>query len=539
MSYEVLARKYRPSKFSEVVGQDHVLRPLQNSLKNNKLHQAYIFSGTRGVGKTTIGRLLAKSLNCESISKDAEPCNTCTSCNEIMAGSHLEFLEIDAASKTGVDSMRELLETALYKPSNAQYKIYLIDEVHMLSKSSFNALLKTLEEPPPHIIFLMATTEIEKVPKTVLSRCLQFNLKAIPQSLISAHITELLKQEKIKSDPTSIDLIAASALGSLRDGLTLLDQAIAYGNGALNGDEVKELLGTIDDSYIYELLENIFVGNGQGAHNALFKITELQAEYEMVLKAVINAIHEITLYQELKEVNKTEIEMLGGLIDSQLLQLFYEISINSLDKFHVHPNPYQALELCILRMLTFAHLNSSDNNTDEKKNSKHRQSQLKSTPVSSVKTKISDDIQTHENDDDHITDKTKAVQSFTMDLQDWNKDFYQLELSDVAQEITSQWQLDKAYENTLIFTRPRNSIDLTESMMDEFISSIEQQFNIKPEIKTHEGEVSMSPNILFNQESEKEIAASHKALNEQPVIADILKSFNGKINTDTIKTKKT
>ena len=227
MSYQVLARKYRPSTFSEVVGQEHILKALENSIEHNKPHQAYIFSGTRGVGKTTIARVFAKCLNCQKGDiPQTEPCNECTACLEIKAGRHIEFLEVDAASRTGVDDMRELLESVQYKPTNARYKIYLIDEVHMLSKSSFNALLKTLEEPPPHVMFLMATTEVEKVPKTVLSRCLQLNLKIIPETKIQDHFKSLLDLESIQYDEDSLSLIANSAQGSIRDGLTLLDQAL-------------------------------------------------------------------------------------------------------------------------------------------------------------------------------------------------------------------------------------------------------------------------------------------------------------------------
>ena len=266
MSYQVLARKYRPSNFSEVVGQEHILRALENSIEHNKLHQAYIFSGTRGVGKTTIARVFAKCLNCQNGEMpQLVPCDQCSACLEIKAGRHIEFLEVDAASRTGVDDMRELLESVQYKPANARFKIYLIDEVHMLSKSSFNALLKTLEEPPPHVIFLMATTEVEKVPKTVLSRCLQLNLKVIPETQIYDHLESLLKLESIKYDEESIRLIANSAKGSIRDGLTLLDQAIAHGNGLLDAEEVKALLGTIDESYIIELVNQVALSDGDGA----------------------------------------------------------------------------------------------------------------------------------------------------------------------------------------------------------------------------------------------------------------------------------
>ena len=345
MSYQVLARKYRPSTFSEVVGQQHILTALENSIQHNKLHQAYMFSGTRGVGKTTIARVFAKCLNCQKGDMpQVEPCNECSACLEIKAGRHIEFLEVDAASRTGVDDMRELLESVQYKPANARYKIYLIDEVHMLSKSSFNALLKTLEEPPPHVMFLMATTEVEKVPKTVLSRCLQLNLKTIPENQIRDHIQSLLDLENIKYDEESLALIASSAQGSIRDGLTLLDQAIAHGNGVLEADQVKALLGTIDQSYIIELVKNVAASDGDGAYLTLNKITELNVEYEQVLKIIISVFHKISLHQQLQNSEDAGIMQLAESIDPQVTQLHYEIALNALNKFHVHPHPKQALE---------------------------------------------------------------------------------------------------------------------------------------------------------------------------------------------------
>ena len=249
MSYEVLARKYRPIDFNEVIGQDHVVKALINSINQEKIHQAFIFSGTRGIGKTTIARILAKCLNCESSSKPTpDPCNECSNTKEISTGRSVDFLEIDAASNTQVEKIRDLIETVEYKPAKARFKIYLIDEVHMLSPASFNALLKTLEEPPPHVIFIFATTNPEKIPKTVQSRCLQLNLKTVDEEILSSHLKKILEKEKINYDNDSVSLIANTANGSVRDGLTLLDQAIAYGNGELLKEDVKALLGTNDNS---------------------------------------------------------------------------------------------------------------------------------------------------------------------------------------------------------------------------------------------------------------------------------------------------
>ena len=342
------------SNFEEVVGQPHIIQAIINSIASNKIHQAYIFSGTRGVGKTTLARILSKCLNClSSDTPVTKPCDSCTVCDEIKNGRHLDFLEIDAASKTGVDDMRELLDTVQYKPSSGRYKIYLIDEVHMLSTSSFNALLKTLEEPPSHVIFIFATTDPEKIPKTVQSRCLQLNLKTINRDNLEAHLQNVINSEKIKHDKNSLALISDSAQGSVRDALTLLDQSIAHGNGALNEADVKALLGTIDDSLVSELIGAVVNGEAEKAFNIFYKIEELTPEYENVLKHIISFIHKVSLEQVLKSSNKEPIRNMAQSVDKEFIQLIYEIAVNSYSKFSIHPNPKEALEICILRMLAF------------------------------------------------------------------------------------------------------------------------------------------------------------------------------------------
>jgi DNA polymerase-3 subunit gamma/tau len=276
MSYEVLARKYRPSSFEEVVGQDHVIQALSNSILQDRIHQAFIFSGTRGVGKTTLGRILAKCLNCSSSNKPvAVPCNECVNCEEIKLGRSLDFYEQDAASQRGIDAMKELLQTVPQSPANGRYKVYLLDEAHMLTTESFNALLKNLEEPPQHVVFILATTNPEKLPKTVQSRCLQLNLKTVSGKVLSSHLQKILKLENINYDEESVDLVAEAASGSVRDALTLLDQAIAHGSGALESNNVKELLGTIDSSFLVAMVNAIIDGDGMGAYKALSKIEEL------------------------------------------------------------------------------------------------------------------------------------------------------------------------------------------------------------------------------------------------------------------------
>jgi len=534
MSYQVLARKYRPSSFSEVVGQEHVLKALENSISQNKLHQAYIFSGTRGVGKTTIARVFSKCLNCmQADSPQVIPCNKCSACEEIKIGRHMEFLEVDAASRTGVDDMRELLDSVQYKPTNARFKIYLIDEVHMLSKSSFNALLKTLEEPPPHVMFLMATTEVEKVPKTVLSRCLQLNLKVIPEAKIQLHLKSLLDLESIKYDEESIALIADSAQGSVRDGLTLLDQAIAHGNGSLNTDDVKDLLGTIDQSYIIELVEQVVAGNGDGAYNALHKITELNVEYEQVLRILISVFHKISLHQQLHNNESESIQRLAENLDPQITQLHYEIALNSLGKFHVHPHPKQALELCILRMLAFQPMGDVVTPKEEKKNLK-----ISSTPqvkIEKVDTEmpVPEIIQNKtviEPEEIKVTEPSPS----SLDLRSWNSMFDSLELSMFVKQVFSEFEFISFVDKTLVLKKSDDLINPTEGLKTEFIDSIGVRLGYKISLVIESGDVISSPAVMQEQEAEEQLNQDKSLLLENPVLKDILDSFDGKIIDESI-----
>ena len=539
MSYQVLARKYRPSTFSEVVGQEHILTALENSIQHNKLHQAYMFSGTRGVGKTTIARVFAKCLNCQKGDMpQVEPCNECSACLEIKAGRHIEFLEVDAASRTGVDDMRELLESVQYKPANARYKIYLIDEVHMLSKSSFNALLKTLEEPPPHVMFLMATTEVEKVPKTVLSRCLQLNLKTIPENQIRDHIQSLLDLENIKYDEESLALIASSAQGSIRDGLTLLDQAIAHGNGVLEADQVKALLGTIDQSYIIELVKNVAASDGDGAYLTLNKITELNVEYEQVLKIIISVFHKISLHQQLQNSEDAGIMQLAESIDPQVTQLHYEIALNALNKFHVHPHPKQALELCILRMLAFQPISEGAAPKIEKKNP-----ELAAKP-NAPKENLSEvtEIQTTEPKEAppvaEASVKLDAEESSMppeLDMHSWNSIFNSLSLSMFVSQVFSEFEFVSFVDNTLTLKKSDELINPTEGLKTEFLEAISTQLGHTISLIIESGEVLASPAAVEVKRAQDQLNQDKDALLENAAVKDILDSFGGKIIDDSIK----
>ena len=540
MSYQVLARKYRPSTFSEVVGQEHILKALENSIQHNKLHQAYMFSGTRGVGKTTIARVFAKCLNCQTGDMpQPEPCNECSACMEIKAGRHIEFLEVDAASRTGVDDMRELLESVQYKPANARYKIYLIDEVHMLSKSSFNALLKTLEEPPPHVMFLMATTEVEKVPKTVLSRCLQLNLKIIPENQIREHIQSLLDLESIKYDEESLGLIANSAQGSIRDGLTLLDQAIAHGNGALESDQVKALLGTIDQSYIIELVNHVAVSDGDGAYLALNKITELNVEYEQVLKIIISVFHQISLHQQLQNSEDASIQQLAENLDSQIIQLHYEIALNALSKFHVHPHPKQALELCILRMLAFQPLSERATPKIEKKNSKLAAKPIAPSPNQAQseeppREKLKPEAPSIEDVIEEPVEESSNIPS-ELDMQSWNSIFNSLNLSMFVSQVFSEFEFVSFADSTLTLKKSDELINPTEGLKNEFLEAISSQLGQKISLVIESGEVIASPAAIKVETAQKQLNDDKDALLENAAVKDILDSFGGKIIDESIK----
>ena len=541
MSYQVLARKYRPSTFSEVVGQEHILKALENSIQHNKLHQAYMFSGTRGVGKTTIARVFAKCLNCQTGDvPQPEPCNECSACAEIKAGRHIEFLEVDAASRTGVDDMRELLESVQYKPANARYKIYLIDEVHMLSKSSFNALLKTLEEPPPHVMFLMATTEVEKVPKTVLSRCLQLNLKIIPENQIREHIQSLLDLESIKYDEESLGLIANSAQGSIRDGLTLLDQAIAHGNGALESDQVKALLGTIDQSYIIELVNHVALSDGDGAYLALNKITELNVEYEQVLKIIISVFHQISLHQQLQNSEDASIQELAENLDPQIIQLHYEIALNALSKFHVHPHPKQALELCILRMLAFQPLSEGAAPKIEKKNSKLAAKSVAPSPrqVKAKEPAREEPKPVAASKGEDIIEESIEESSnkpSELDMQSWNSIFNSLNLSMFVSQVFSEFEFVSFADSTLTLKKSDELINPTEGLKTEFLEAISSELGQKISLVIESGEVIASPAAIEVETAQKQLNDDKDALLENAAVKDILDSFSGKIIDESIK----
>jgi DNA polymerase-3 subunit gamma/tau len=358
MSYQVLARKWRPRNFKQIVGQSHVVRALVNALEANRLHHAFLFAGTRGVGKTTIARILAKCLNCEK-GVTAEPCGTCSTCTEIDEGRYMDLIEVDAASRSKVEETRELMDNVQFAPSRGRYKVYLIDEVHMFSEKSFNALLKTLEEPPPHVKFLLATTDPQKLPVTVLSRCLQFNLKRLPADEIAAYLTTMVAEENIEAEPAAVRVIARAADGSMRDALSLLDQAVVYGGGKLLDADVKAMLGTLDKGHVFSLLDALADGDGPGLMEQIEAMASEVTDFSDALAEVLSELQRIAVVQVVPEVESGDEEgaetrrALAEKISPEDIQLYYQMGIVGRRDLPLAPDPRSGFEMAMLRMLAF------------------------------------------------------------------------------------------------------------------------------------------------------------------------------------------
>jgi DNA polymerase-3 subunit gamma/tau len=360
MSYVVLARKWRPKKFTEMVGQEHVLRALSNALDSGKVHHAFLFTGTRGVGKTTVARILAKSLNCETNGVSSNPCGVCAACKEIDEGRFVDLIEVDAASRTKVDDTRDMLDNVQYAPTRGRYKVYLIDEVHMLSTHSFNALLKTLEEPPPHVKFLLATTDPQKLPVTVLSRCLQFSLKRLSAAMIGERLKFIAAAENLAFEPAALALLARAADGSMRDALSLLDQLIAFGGGAVNEVNARSMLGTIDRGHVGRLVEAVSRGDGAALLAEVRELDRDAPDYDRALVELAALLQRIAIVQIVPEAAQLDEEFDSALlanlavaISPEDAQLYYQIALGGRRDLNMAPEPRVGFEMTLLRMLAF------------------------------------------------------------------------------------------------------------------------------------------------------------------------------------------
>ena len=362
MSYQVLARKWRPRLFQDMVGQGHVLKALINALDSDRLHHAYLFAGTRGVGKTTLARILAKCLNCE-VGVSSEPCGQCSACSGIDEGRFVDLIEVDAASRAKVDETRELMDNVQYAPAAGRYKVYLIDEVHMFSKHSFNALLKTLEEPPAHVKFLLATTEPKRIPITILSRCLQFNLKHLGVEQIERQLHKILAEEQVPAEDSCARLIATAADGSMRDALSLLDQAVSYGDGCLESSQVRDMLGAIDSEELSALLGEIVEQDAAAMLERSDRMAELSPDYDAMLSGLLAILHDTAVAQVLPDGSDLIDETRRGFarrLDKETVQLYYQIALNGRKDLQMAPDPKTAFEMTMIRMLAFRPWQASD-----------------------------------------------------------------------------------------------------------------------------------------------------------------------------------
>ena len=365
MTYQVLARKWRPRTFETLVGQEHVVRALTHALTDGRLHHAYLFTGTRGVGKTTLARILAKSFNCES-GVTATPCGTCSACTEIDAGRFVDLLEVDAATNTKVDEMRQLLENAVYAPTRGRFKVYVIDEVHMLSNSAFNAMLKTLEEPPEHVKFILATTDPQKIPVTVLSRCLQFNLKQMTPSLIAAHLKHILEVESIDAEPAALNLLARSAAGSMRDALSLLDQAIAHGAGKVEEAQVRDMLGTVDLDYLFAILDALLASDVAGMLRVAEGMAVRSLSFSAALQELASLMTRLQVAQFAPQAvaedlpERARLLELAGRFDSEYIQLAYQIAVQGRNELHLAPDEQDGFTMTLLRLYAFRPAGAGD-----------------------------------------------------------------------------------------------------------------------------------------------------------------------------------
>ncbi|OQW68120.1 MAG: DNA polymerase III subunit gamma/tau [Proteobacteria bacterium ST_bin12] len=555
MSYLVLARKYRPKSFDTLVGQPHVVRALTNALTQQRLHHAYLFTGTRGVGKTTIARILAKSLNCET-GITATPCGVCNACTEIDRGRFVDLLEVDAASNTQVDAMRELLDNAQYAPTVGRFKVYIIDEVHMLSKSAFNAMLKTLEEPPAHVKFILATTDPQKVPVTVLSRCLQFNLRQMASATISEHLQNVLAQENISFESAAISLISRAAAGSMRDALSLTDQAIAYGNQTVNEVEVRSMLGAVDQTYLYDILQALISQDGSALIEKAQTMQMRNIAFEAALNDLANILHQIAIIQTVPNSvadDNPERALLLDLaqkLNPETLQLYYQIALLGRRDIGLAPDEYAGFTMSLLRMLAFA---PNEKVSEKLSAPASTSSKPLATPAMSAQVNVKVDVAPIES--------AIAPQTFTAPVKTICAPVtIETEAESVVQNFDGNWRalVEKSLklglaralaQNCEMISYDENSINLRVSASNKHLVSASYQEKLSSAINQHFGK-RIKLNIEISGESHVEIntpakqnavekasiqSSAEEAIMQDSFVKDLLSQFDATIIPNSIK----
>ena len=527
MSYQVLARKWRPKSFAEMVGQEHVVRALSNALDQNRLHHAYLLTGTRGVGKTTIGRIIAKCLNCET-GLTAKPCGICTACTEIDRGRFVDMIELDAASNTGIDNMREVLDNAQYAPTSGRFKVYLIDEVHMLSKAAFNSMLKTLEEPPPHVKFILATTDPQKIPVTVLSRCLQFNLKQMSQAAIVGHLEHVLQDENVNFEIPALRLLARAAQGSMRDALSLTDQAIAHGAGQIQESEVRAMLGAVDQTYLFELLEALARQDGAGVLEVADRMAERSLSFDAALQDLGVLLHQIALAQSVPEAlsddmpEKARIEAMAKAFGLDEVQLYYQIALHGRKDLYLAPDDYAGFSMTLLRMLSFR---------------PEAMALAGAAPSAPVQKKTNAAVAAAPAQVATPSAATTAPVQQTAFSGDWVSLVNQLKIAGMAKMLAQHCELSKMEGDTLFLTLPPEHKHLAEKPYQEKLkTALSEHFGKAMRINIDLGSTT-GPTPVQVQKSEK--AAQDKraieSIEQDPFVRDLVEQFDAKVIESTIK----
>ena len=549
MSYQVLARKYRPRSFDTLVGQAHVVQALKNALDQKRLHHAYLFTGTRGVGKTTLARILAKALNCEN-GISSSPCGTCSACTEIDQGRYVDLIEVDAASNTQVDNMRDLLDNAQYAPTQGQFKIYIIDEVHMLSKSAFNAMLKTLEEPPEYVKFILATTDPQKVPVTVLSRCLQFNLKQMPSASISEYMEKILKEEAINYEINAIYLIAKAANGSMRDALSILDQGIAYCGGTIEEATIKKMLGAIDQSYLFNLIQAVIDQDGQKVIEIAKHMDERNLSFEAALNDLANLIQIISVTQAIPEslevsyLDRDQVIALSKKISAEQLQLLYQITILGRRDLYLAPDEYAGFTMTLLRMLSFAPQDAliAKNPAIAKNDVAHSATKIESAAiskdVSSETFEIKKKIEvTHEIDED-ISDKEISKEAVPFNG-NWRELVDQLKLG-LVKALAQQSELVSFKNNEIILSiADEHKHLLNEAYQKKLELSLSEHFSQRIKLVILQKGANNSPLKQKQEERSTLMKDTENAILQDQFVKSLLTEFNAEIIPSSIKPNQT
>jgi DNA polymerase-3 subunit gamma/tau len=516
MSYQVLARKWRPRAFKDMIGQEHILRMLANALEQKRIHHAYLFTGTRGVGKTTIARILAKCLNCET-NMTATPCGTCPTCRAIDAGQFLDLYEVDAASRTKVEDTRELLDNVLYPPTQGRYKVYLIDEVHMLSNHSFNALLKTLEEPPEHVKFLLATTDPKKLPVTILSRCLQFHLKRITPEQITAHLEHICRAENIAYEVPALEKLAKAADGSMRDALSILDQAIAYGQGSVKKQEVHSMLGSMAQDDLVPLIESLALQDGKALFAKITHLTEQAPDYADVLEELISILHRIALAQIIPDTTSDEsIRQLTQKITPEDVQLYYQIALLGRRDLAYSPSPQQGFEMVMLRMLAFNPGIQSQTSTAIPSTVNKPQTQSTATPAAQQ--------------------TAKAV--VTTGLADWRDMIPKLGLSGMTHALASNCTLEKIDGNKVTLVIAQNHAAMINTSSKERLTEalsrfMNQTVTVDFNITTSE---LVTPIKQQQVEHTNQLAIAKSTMLNDPKVKQLLEMYDATLDVSLVTT---